>query len=138
MSNHRIKGNGYAIATLYNDNGRRYFGIHQLVALVYLNNPHNLPCVGHKDNIRTHNHYKNLYWCTNKENSQQMVRDGRHYIPPNILSPGIEDKLVEDYLGGVSIKDIETTYKVSHGVIYGALKRRGIHSRRNHRKTLKL
>lgn len=31
----------------------------------------------HKDNVVTHNWYKNLYWGTQKDNMQQCIRDGR-------------------------------------------------------------
>ena len=51
--------------------------IHRLVAEAYIPNPLNKPCVCHKDNNREHNTVENLYWGTYKENSQQMVIDGR-------------------------------------------------------------
>lgn len=51
--------------------------IHRLVAEAYLPNPENKPCVCHKDNNPRNNHVSNLYWGTYKENSEQMVRDGR-------------------------------------------------------------
>lgn len=56
---------------------KKIYGLHRIIALTYIPNPCNLPCVGHKDNIRTHNHYKNLYWCTAKENTQQCIQEGR-------------------------------------------------------------
>lgn len=55
----------------------RYHRIHRLVALVYVPNPDNKPIVCHKDNNRSNNHYKNLYWGTQKENMEQCIRDGR-------------------------------------------------------------
>lgn len=50
--------------------------IHRLVALAYIPNPENKPCVCHKDNNKHNNHYKNLYWGTYKENRQQASDDG--------------------------------------------------------------
>lgn len=119
MSNKRIKNNGYAIVTLRDTNGKKkIFGIHQLVALVYIPNPYNKPCVGHRDNIRTHNHYKNLYWCTNKENSQQMVRDGRHYSPPTKL-PKESIMEIKDLLSnGVRPIDICKKYGLTQQQVY--------------------
>ena len=64
------------------------YSVHRLVAMTYIPNPENKPCVCHKDNIRTHNHYKNLYWGTYKENTQQCIRDGR-------FKPGGRDILDE-------------------------------------------
>ena len=81
LSLNRIKNNGYVIVSIRDTNGYRYtYNIHQLVALVYVPNPNNHKYVCHKDNIRTHNHYKNLYWGTAKENTQQCIRDGRFHF----------------------------------------------------------
>ena len=56
--------------------GTKYY-VHRLVALAWVPNPDNKPCVGHKDNNPFNNRASNLYWCTQKENMEQMVRDGR-------------------------------------------------------------
>lgn len=45
--------------------------------MAYIPNPNNYPIVCHKDNVVTHNWYKNLYWGTQKDNMQQCIRDGR-------------------------------------------------------------
>lgn len=58
---------------------RKLARVHRLVAMVYIPNPENKPCVCHKDNVVTHNHYKNLYWGTQAENMQQMRSDKRDY-----------------------------------------------------------
>ena len=119
----RIKNNGYVIQTLHNKAGlKKTFGIHQLVALVYIPNPDNKTCVCHKDNIRTHNHYINLYWGTNKENSNQMVVDGRHYIPPNKLTNNDIRNLYNDRISGMYIKDLVIKYGISRMTTYKYLK----------------
>jgi hypothetical protein len=51
--------------------------VHRLVAMAWIPNPNNYPCVGHKDNNPFNNRVSNLYWCTQYQNMQQMVRDGR-------------------------------------------------------------
>lgn len=35
------------------------------------------PCVCHKDNNKLNNSVDNLYWGTQKENLEQMIKDGR-------------------------------------------------------------
>jgi hypothetical protein len=51
--------------------------IHRLVAEHFIPNPHNKPCINHKDFNRCNNHIENLEWATYKENSQHMVKAGR-------------------------------------------------------------
>ena len=53
--------------------------IHRLVALAYIPNPENKPCVCHKDNNPLNNHVDNLYWGTQAENMSQMRLDKRDY-----------------------------------------------------------
>ena len=94
------------------------------MAQIYIPNPHNKPCVCHKDNIRTHNHYKNLYWGTNKENTKQMVLDGRHYIPPPKLSWNTTMNLLEDrFSKGIFIKDLALIYGLSPVTVIKYLKK---------------
>lgn len=124
-SSKRIKNNGYSIQTLHNHQGDTItIGLHQLVAQVYIPNPNNKPCVCHKDNNRTHNHYKNLYWGTNKENTQQMVLDGRHYVPPSKLSWITILNLLEDrFSKGIFIKDLARIYDLSPVTVIKYLKK---------------
>jgi hypothetical protein len=58
------------------DNKRRHFRIHRLVAEVYIGNPNNYPIVLHLDNDKQNNHYSNLKWGTVQENTQQAYDDG--------------------------------------------------------------
>ena len=42
--------------------------IHRMVALAFLPNPDNLPCINHKDECKYNNRVDNLEWCTYKYN----------------------------------------------------------------------
>lgn len=62
--------NGYSRVDLVDkENKVHQCNIHRLVALTFLPNPDDLPCVNHKDEVRTNNHVDNLEWCTYKYNS---------------------------------------------------------------------
>jgi len=70
-------GNGYKMAQLRLNGKMKNMYIHRLVAMMFIPNPENKPCVGHKDHDRANNSVENLYWCTHAENTQHGVRDGK-------------------------------------------------------------
>ena len=60
--------NGYLFVVL-RSGGRSYsMSIHRLVAIAFIPNKDNLPCVDHIDGDKTNNLVGNLRWCTQKEN----------------------------------------------------------------------
>lgn len=55
---------------LYNGKGEKTtYAVHRLVALTFLDNPNNLPCINHKDENPANNQLSNLEWCTVKYNN---------------------------------------------------------------------
>lgn len=64
----KTKG-GYPFVNLYKNKQCQEFMIHRLVAMVFLPNPDNMPCVNHKDEDKTNNKVDNLEWCTYEYNS---------------------------------------------------------------------
>lgn len=70
-------GNGYKMVQLRLNGKMKNMYIHRLVAAMFIPNPENKPCVGHKDHDRSNNTVDNLYWCTHAENTQHGVRDGK-------------------------------------------------------------
>lgn len=53
---------------------RKNFSIHRLVALTFLENTENKPCVNHINWIKTDNRIENLEWCTRSENTIHSYR----------------------------------------------------------------
>ena len=68
---------GYKYVTLKKDGVAKRLPVHRLVAKTFIPNPQNKPCVNHIDNNPSNNRVDNLEWCTNKENSQWMLKQGR-------------------------------------------------------------
>ena len=73
----RDNGNGYKMVQLRLNGKMKNMYIHRLVAMAFIPNPENKPCVGHKDHNKANNTVENLYWCTHAENTQHGVRDGK-------------------------------------------------------------
>jgi hypothetical protein len=65
---------GYLHITLCNQRNEKTWKVHRLVALVFVDNPHNKPIVNHIDNDKTNNAAWNLEWVTYKENTQHYYK----------------------------------------------------------------
>lgn len=64
----RLRNKYYATDLRYNGK-QKTFSVHRLVALAFLENPYNLPCVNHKNEITTDNRVENLEWCDVRYNN---------------------------------------------------------------------
>src|SRR5690554_1505306 len=67
---------GYLKVTLCDDNGRKDAYVHQIVAETFKPNPNNLPCINHKNGVKTDNREVNLEWCTYSENNNHANLTG--------------------------------------------------------------
>lgn len=61
---------GYKRVDLYNENGRKHFKVHRLVAKYFVPNNENKPCVNHIDGNKQNNSFSNLEWVTDEENKE--------------------------------------------------------------------
>lgn len=61
---------GYKQCNLYKDGKKKYVRVHRLVAELFVQNPNNLPQVNHIDGNKLNNHYKNLEWVNNSQNTK--------------------------------------------------------------------
>lgn len=48
--------------------------IHRLVAMTFIPNLENKPCIDHIDNNRLNNNVDNLRWCTYSENGMNKIK----------------------------------------------------------------
>ena len=60
---------GYLNIFLINNQIRKSFKVHRIVALTFIENPENKPEVNHKDKNKHNNHILNLEWNTRQENN---------------------------------------------------------------------
>ena len=74
----RVNKHGYLQKTLVNENGRKTWDIHRLVALTFIPNPENKPCIDHINTNRTDNRVENLRWVTYSENALNPITNAKH------------------------------------------------------------
>lgn len=63
------QGDNYQQVFLSKDNTVRKFYVHRLVAVAFIPNPLNLPCVNHINCNKSDNRVENLEWCTYEYNN---------------------------------------------------------------------
>lgn len=68
--------NGYVEVQGWKNNKFHNYRVHRLVAIAFIPNPDNLPCVNHKDACRSNNKVSNLEWCTQLQNMQHAKKSG--------------------------------------------------------------
>jgi hypothetical protein len=71
--NKHLKIQGYYDVCLIINGYKKYVDIHKLVAICFIPNPENKPCIDHINTIRTDNRVENLRWVTHKENSNNEL-----------------------------------------------------------------
>lgn len=116
---------GYLLVDLHHNKKSKYFQIHRLVAMYFIPNPDNLPIVNHIDGDKTNCDYKNLEWCTAKDNTHHAWKTGliqpRYGIknPANKYDPKQIHKvcqLIEE--GTHTLREISKLTNVSTTVVY--------------------
>lgn len=84
--------------------------IHRLVAKAFLENPENLPQVGHKDHNKENNFVENLYWTSQSQNTRDGVKAGRINAKKrgktNQFSPKDIEFIAFKVVEGVGVADI--------------------------------
>ena len=92
---HHFNETGYHRITLCKDGSHKDYRIHRLVAMMFIDNPKELPQVDHIDEDKDNNNVSNLRWCTNKENSVWHYNNNKEkyhgkYKPLKVTVNGIE------------------------------------------------
>jgi hypothetical protein len=131
---------GYMIANLWRVNEKRTpMLISRLVAIHFIPNPENKPCINHKDGNKQNNNVNNLEWVTHHENTLHAHRilkiaqkrspcsDERKRkigLANTKINNDMKEVINKEFLNGCSKNELSKKYKVSLTTIYRALKAR--------------
>lgn len=66
----KINRLGYKEVALTKEGKTKTILLHRLIAIHFIDNPNNYPCVNHKNGIKTDNRLENLEWCTRSYNTR--------------------------------------------------------------------
>lgn len=67
---------GYRAVRIKSNGGKIFIGVHRLLAIMFIPNPHSKPCINHIDGNKLNNSLENLEWATYQENTQHAYRIG--------------------------------------------------------------
>lgn len=104
--------------------GKRFY-VHRLVAMAFIPNPDNLPCVNHKDENPKNNNVENLEWCTFEYNVNYgscRAKIGKHFWVP-VIATDKDDK--EHYFS--SMREAEEKTGVNFRNIVACCKKKPRH-----------
>lgn len=129
-----LMNNGYLVVDLYKNNRRKTMLVHRLVALAFIPNPSNFPCVNHLDSNRANPNVENLEWCTVSHNHKYSYDTNNRREKMN-WKQGKDNKkskavLMLDKVSGEilrrfdSIKDVERELNIFNSSICSCLKGR--------------
>ena len=99
--------NGYLKVKLCKDGKEKAFTVHRLVAEAFLPNPHNYPCVNHKDENKQNNNVSNLEWCSAQYNNTYGTRIER--VAEKTTNGKCSKPVLQYTLNGEFVREWEST-----------------------------
>lgn len=102
---------GYDRVNLNKDHKAKAALVSRLVAEAFIENPNNLPQVGHMDDVKKNNHVSNLYWTDSKENNHHNGKMERFQDKHNEKIGQIADALSKAVISTNILTGEEQMYK---------------------------
>lgn len=120
--------NGYLYVNLtFCSNNSKRFYVHRLVAEAFIPNPQKLPCINHKDEIKTNNRVDNLEFCTYSYNNtygsalykRAEAQINRKDLSKTVLQYNKNGNFINEY---PSVREAERITGIKHNNIYRVCK----------------
>lgn len=115
-----LNDKGYPCVTLSKEGKSVFRRVHRIVAIVFIPNPDNKPCVNHKDRNRANCNINNLEWVTHSENVIHSVKNGgrKNWTRNNTGANNPNSKL--SWITICAIRDLYKTGNYSQNQLSGA------------------
>lgn len=102
---------GYPHVTISYNGKFKGFSLHRILAMSFIDNPNNYPCVNHIDGNKLNYSLNNLEWCTHVKNIRHAYKNGLTPIRKGVNSKSsiLNPEIVEEILK--IVKNTEISYK---------------------------
>lgn len=127
--------NGYYTVTLKKNGKKKCLSVHRLVAIAFIPNPNDYPCIDHLNDNQIDNRACNLQWCTHKiNNSKEHHRIATSLSNKGKNKPTLWRPIVQLSTSGNIVKVYSSMthadldgfqHSAIHRVIHGKLKTHG-------------
>lgn len=96
LMSQRKWNSGYLSVTLKKNGKRECLSVHRMVAIAFVPNPNDYPCIDHRNDDKSDNRASNLQWCTHEfNNSKEHHRRASSVSRKGKPIPSIQTPIVQ-------------------------------------------
>ena len=113
MLKNQINNKGY-YSVILRKNGKTFTKtVHRLIAIAFIENKNNYPCINHKDGNKLNDKLDNLEWCSYKHNIREAYRLGLNKYTNLINFKNLPKKVLQFDKNGNFIKEFDSIREAS-------------------------